>query len=232
MMQEQVMRSSFNAGVATKVILGLSLVSLGILLAADNLDLINSGRYLRYWPAAILLIGLVQVFAGSRIFGVILSVIGASLLAANVGLVRFTVFDLFWPVVLIGVGGLLVARAVGYRWQQHLPEPGRTVWAIMSTPKVDITDKDFRSLNTVAFMGGSEIDLRQADITHGPAVIDCLAVWGGIEITVPPQFDIVGEVVPFMGGFEITTVPGGNRDKQLIIRGVACMGGIEVKGKA
>jgi predicted membrane protein len=221
----------FNAGVATKIIIGLFFVALGVLLAADNLDLIHSHHYLLWWPSVLLLIGLVQLTAGSRFFGVILTIVGASFLATNLGLVRVNVFDVFWPFVMIAAGGVLVARAVGYRWQPELTQKGRTIFAILSGPAVSVNAKDFSGLNVIAFMGGAEIDLRQAEIAKSPAVIDCVAIWGGIEIIVPPQWEIIGEVVPFMGGFEITTAPAANRDKQLIIRGLAWMGGIEVRGK-
>ena len=44
---------------------------------------------------------------------------------------------------------------------------------------------DFRGGDMMAFMGGCEIDLRQARIAAGPAVIDAFAFWGGVEIQVP-----------------------------------------------
>jgi len=60
-------------------------------------------------------------------------------------------------------------------------------------------------------------------------VIETIAVWGGIEILVPYEWEIVGEVVPVMGGFEVKVRPSASTGKQLIVRGAAVMGGVNVK---
>ena len=85
-------------------------------------------------------------------------------------------------------------------------------------------------------MGGCHLDLTGADIANGPAVIDVTATWGGIELLVPDDWEVAGEVVPFMGGFEVKLAPPERRletaelgRRQLIVRGVAFMGGVEVK---
>lgn len=89
---------------------------------------------------------------------------------------------------------------------------------------------DFKGGTVVAIMGGAKIDLRAASITQGEAAIDVLAFWGGIEIRVPDDWIIVPQVFPFMGGFDDKTGPrpAGAR-KRLVVRGLAFMGGVEVK---
>ena len=81
-------------------------------------------------------------------------------------------------------------------------------------------------------MGGCEIDLRPSTIAEGPAVIECFALWGGIDLIVPEDWMVTGKVIPLMGGFEDNTKPatGGPR-KELIVRGLAIMGGVEVRNK-
>jgi predicted membrane protein len=78
-------------------------------------------------------------------------------------------------------------------------------------------------------MGGCEIDLRQAAI-DGEAVIDVFALWGGIEIRVPDDWTVIGQVTPFMGGYDDKTRsrPGSGAHR-LVIRGMVVMGGVEVK---
>ncbi len=93
-----------------------------------------------------------------------------------------------------------------------------------------LVTQDFKGGTVFAVMGGAKIDLRLASIAQGEAVIDTLAFWGGIEIRVPEDWVIVPQVFPFMGGFEDRTgqKPAGTR-KRLIVRGLAFMGGLEVK---
>jgi hypothetical protein len=87
----------------------------------------------------------------------------------------------------------------------------------------------FRGGNLVAIMGGCEIDLSNAAI-DGEAVLDVFAMWGGIEIRVPPDWTVSSQVVPLMGGVEDKTrPPRGAAIHRLTLRGVAFMGGIEIK---
>ena len=62
------------------------------------------------------------------------------------------------------------------------------------------------------------------------AVVDVFAMWGGIEIRVPEDWAVSNQVVPLMGGVEDKTrPPRGGTAHRLTLRGVAFMGGIEIK---
>ncbi|MCP4562556.1 MAG: cell wall-active antibiotics response protein, partial [Bosea sp.] len=96
---------------------------------------------------------------------------------------------------------------------------------------------DFRGGDMVAFMGGCDINLRQARIAQSPAVIDAFAFWGGVEIKVPEQWSVSVRGVPLLGGYEDNTRPPLAEDElaadeprqELIIKGFAIMGGVEIK---
>ena len=216
---------------ATKLVLGVFFAILGVLWTADNLTLLRADDYLRFWPAIVMLIGLIKLAnPAQRIFGVILTIIGTSLLAYTAGWLRFTIFD-FWPLLLIIVGGAIVIRALGFRLPTSAPRDSSQIWAILNGRKIHSTSRDYAGGGIFAFMGGCVLDLTEADIIHSPAVIDAFVMWGGIEIYVPDQWEVVGEVVPFMGGFEMKT-GAGSAERRLIVRGAAFMGGIEVKRRA
>lgn len=212
----------------TKLIIGVFLVIHGLLLTADNLDLLNAARLLRYWPAIILGIGLMKLAdPARRLAGAILTVLGASLLAATAGWVRFTIVDL-WPALLILGGLAMVARAFGVRMPETSPDSGN-VWAVLTTRHIANLSRDFSGARIVAFMGGCTIDLPPADSAYAPAVIEAYAMWGGLEIYVPDGWEVIGEVVPVMAGFEVKVAPTVAPQRQLIIRGGLLMAGIEVK---
>jgi len=208
-----------------KLIIGIFFVIHGLLLTADNLGALDAWRYLRYWPAVVLLTGLYKFWQpGRQLAGAILTLIGAALLASNAGLLRLTLFD-FWPLLLIVGGVVIVARATG----MELAASGdsRQTMAVFGTRKVELTQ--FSGARAVAFMGGLQLDLTDATMTQSPAVIEAYAMWGGIEIYVPETWEVLGEVFPFMGGFEIKATTVGTPQRRLIVRGTAFMGGIEVK---
>jgi predicted membrane protein len=89
--------------------------------------------------------------------------------------------------------------------------------------------QDFRGGSATAVMGRCEIDLRAAAITapHEP-VLEVFAMWGGIEVRVPPDWTVVSQVDPILGGYDDSTQPPKQESKRFVIRGSVIMGGIEV----
>lgn len=92
-----------------------------------------------------------------------------------------------------------------------------------------------RHMNAVAVMGGVELDFREARFPPGETTLNAVAFWGGVEITVPPGLRVECSGVPLMGGFDRVDQDGEegvHPDAVLRIRGVACMGAVEVGVKA
>ena len=93
-------------------------------------------------------------------------------------------------------GGLSAGKAGG-RWSSRSSE-----FAIWSGMQRRVASPAFRRAELTAIMGGIEVDLRQAGTENGEAVIDVFVMWGGIEITVPPDWAVSNQVTPIMGGAE------------------------------
>jgi hypothetical protein len=89
--------------------------------------------------------------------------------------------------------------------------------------------------NVVAVMGGADIDLRDAVFTGDEIVLRCVAIMGGIDVTVPEGMEVHANGIPFMGGFDDKTnaavpiVPG---SPIVRIKYFAMMGGITIRSKA
>ncbi|MEG1327445.1 MAG: hypothetical protein RSD99_21275, partial [Janthinobacterium sp.] len=73
-----------------------------------------------------------------------------------------------------------------------------------------------------------EIDLRQASI-EGEAVLNVFALCGGVTIKIPPDWSVVLQGTPILGGFEEKTIVPPNQDKRLYVTGYAIMGGLEIR---
>lgn len=85
-------------------------------------------------------------------------------------------------------------------------------------------------LRAIAFMGGIEVDLRDAQFTAPVTEIRVLAVMGGVVVRVPPGVRLEAEGIAIMGGFEDQLkLPAVGHDAAPIVRvrGVAFMGGVE-----
>ncbi len=211
-----------------KLVVGLFFAVVGVILTADNLGVLNAQDFLRYWPAVVVVVGILKLFdVGTRMVGILLIIAGSWILGWNLDLINFTIFDM-WPLIMIAIGVMIVARAFGVGPKSvFMP----TNAAFFGQKKVVEASKDYRGGHVAAILGGYVLDLTGADITNGPAVVEVLAIWGGIEINVPENWEIAGEVIPIMAGFEVKT-SGSDPRKQLIIKGLALMAGIEVKRKS
>lgn len=82
----------------------------------------------------------------------------------------------------------------------------------------------------IAVMGGCELDFREAQLGPGVTDLRVFAVWGGIEIVVPPGLNVESHGVGLLGGFDHVAdiAPADPNAPTLRISGLACMGGVEI----
>jgi len=217
-----------------QLLMGLMIIAIGTLFTLDNLGLVDAHRYLRYWPAALIILGALKVWqsrgGGGAFAGLLFIVAGAWLLLDTFRIVTISVVDL-WPLLLVLFGASMVWRGLRVGRVRAGTDGHTTVSALAVLGGVHRgnNSRAFRGGDLTAIMGGCEIDLRQAAI-DGEAVFDVFAMWGGIEIKVPEDWTVAGRVVPILGGFEDKTRPQrGAVTHRLLVRGFAIMGGIEVK---
>jgi Domain of unknown function (DUF1707)/Cell wall-active antibiotics response 4TMS YvqF len=91
------------------------------------------------------------------------------------------------------------------------------------------------AMNVVSLLGGVELDFREATLPAGEITISAACILGGLEITVPPEMQVIDNGVAILGGREIaadsdeSTRPGA---PVLRITGFCFLGGVEVKRKA
>ncbi|HEY4063709.1 MAG TPA: DUF5668 domain-containing protein [Puia sp.] len=93
-----------------------------------------------------------------------------------------------------------------------------------------IVSKNFRGGDVTSVLGGTEIDLTQADFT-GIARLDVTQVLGGTKIIVPAHWEVRCEVSAIFAGYEDKRQQPAitNPDKVLILDGTSIFGGIELK---
>src|SRR4051812_44580965 len=60
-----------------------------------------------------------------------------------------------------------------------------------------------RKFRALAVLGSVELDLRDADIGYGLSTIECVAVLGNIEITVPPEISVDCDGDSLLGTFTL-----------------------------
>ncbi|WTJ82379.1 DUF1707 domain-containing protein [Streptomyces sp. NBC_01538] len=90
-----------------------------------------------------------------------------------------------------------------------------------------------RRFHSVAFWGGGELDLREADFVDREVVVNCVAIMGGMNVVVPPGIEVVVRGIGIMGGFDHSQegVLGDPGAPRVILQGVAFWGGVGVTRK-
>ena len=217
-----------------RLVVGLFIAAAGALLAADRFGLIDAQPFWSYWPLFLIGIGLAKLFQpGARTGAIVLIALGSYFMLRTYDLIEIELDDLF-PFLLVLVGLGLVVTALARR----VPSPGREVdssslvhaFAMLGGSQHVSNSADFRGGTATALAGACEIDLRQATIAGGEAVIDTFAFWGGVDIIVPETWSVVLRGMPVLGSFEDKTMPSpGGSTQRLVIKGLAIMGGVEVK---
>ena len=106
------------------------------------------------------------------------------------------------------------------------------LFALMGGGELNYTTKHLSGGEITAIMGGYKIDLSKADMEGSTIELQLLCFMGGVEIIVPPNWEVEKQAVCIMGGFsdksrclaEELNLPR----KRLIINGFALMGGGEI----
>lgn len=241
--------------ITPRLILGMAIMATGVLFTLDNLGLIDAERYLRFWPVIFVLIGLVKLSQSLWSFGAYLWILaGTILLLDSLGIVSAS--KLF-PLFLVALGAYLVVQAatprrvriararrrlselrglrnLGPDWDEKEPastssEDGVNASAVLGAARRNCVSRNFRGGDLTAVMGGCEVDLRGAAISSGEAVIDVFAFWGGVEIKVPPDWQVVSRGSALLGGFVDKTSSIEGATQRLVVTGLAIMGGVEIK---
>jgi predicted membrane protein len=103
--------------------------------------------------------------------------------------------------------------------------------AVLGGVKRIVVSKNFQGGEITTFMGGSEINLGQADI-QGRVILDVTQVMGGTRLIVPAHWNVISEMSAILGGIEDKRFlqPGTlNPNKVLLIKGTSIMGGIDIR---
>ena len=218
----------------TRLIVGVAVILVGVLFTLDNLGVMETGELFLYWPVVLILIGFTRLpsrDAGELTFALVAIGGGLWILFYNLEITDLEPWGFFWPAVLILIGVNLAIGALRPRAAASAGSAARTDgFACMSSLERRSAEPAFEGGDLTAIMGSCEVDLRAAGIGEHEPVIQLFAFWGGIEILVPKGWRVESRVLPLLGSYEDNSEPAaGENAPRLHLRGMAIMGGVEVK---
>jgi len=224
---------------------GILLILFGVSFLLNNLGISNIqiGAIIgTYWPLILIYFGLKPFFnekerknSSNLIFGVVIALIGVTVLGNNLNLFFFDlslIFELGFALLLI-FAGLRLLKVGKFKDSN---------WAIMSgidkkNPGWKLEDESF-----VAIMGGIDLDLRQAEIIGDEIHLQLTAFMGGVDLKIPKKYNIEMSNISILGGMGFFSQDSGgiyvNRkyshqgnegEKTIYLETTCIMGGIDIK---
>ncbi len=126
--------------------------------------------------------------------------------------------------------GLIVGLIALFGFIYLMDGAGRGETAFFGGVDRHIATTDFQRAQCTAVFGGCKIDLRDAQIQGREAVLDTYAIFGGVEIRVPEDWQVVSRNVAIFGGVRDRRrlAPTGPDTKTLILEGTAIFGGVTI----
>lgn len=227
------MRSLERRRVRGPIIPALILIAIGTAFFLTENNIVRSYDLWKLWPVILILAGAGKIYSyprGRRFEGWVVIVIGFLFLAWTFGYLQLPPFQI-WPLALIAVGLFLLWRAVAFNARRGEDRLGRENLVIFGGADVSLGGQEFEGAAMTVVFGGYNLDLRNATLKGGRAEVEATAVFGGIELKIPPAWNVVIEGFPLFGGYsDETTHPNPATDApQLIIKGSAVFGGVNIK---
>lgn len=220
-----------------RAVMGTAFVGIGGLVLLDQAEILDAGAVIGDWWPVLLLFGalLDLVSRPPRVMSaIVLGGLGLVLLGITTEVVDASVWELVWPVALVGLGlWLLLRRPATLNGHTTSPDERIDAVAVFSGRRVVNTASRFRGGSATAVFGSVEVDLTGATI-EGEAVLDAVALYGGVDVAVPHGWRVVVDGPAIFGGNDSHVPPPFEDDAPTLhVRGTAIFGGVDVKlGKA
>jgi predicted membrane protein len=241
-------RSAFQ--VTPQLILGILIICVGVIFTLDELGYAPAISFLKFWPLALIAIGVTKMLAardgGGAFAGLIFTLVGVWLQGEELNLIHINLRNA-WPVALVLFGGYLVWQGLMNREMPRSPasappvdvppfatresEPARPnnrqTEPIPNPHLIDaktrVTDTNSR-MSAMAILGAVSRGNNSSTFRRA----DLLAIMGGCEIDLRKAAingEAIIDVFAMWGGIEIR-VP---EDWTVVSRVVPLMGGVEDK---
>jgi len=201
--------------------------------------MIPDGIYhvLTSWPMILVAIGTITLFKGEMRPTLILYSIAAYFLLPKIipGLSLAEIWK-FWPVLLIIIGLSIIYRPKKKR-DFTMPEEmtsnddGFDEIAVFGGRNIRMESQQFKGGKVTCIFGGSELQMTRCRMAGNSAVIEMTAIFSGVKMIIPREWNVKVEVVSIFGGFNdkrLYTQNNADNTPTLYIKGVTIFGGGEL----
>ena len=219
----------------SKILWGVILVVIGIIFALNSLGIASINIFFKgWWTLFIIIPCFIGVFKeGSKTGDIIGLIIGIILLLAARDIITFgLVLKLIIPIILISIGISLIfgdtfRKRINEKIKEVNDEDFDNIIATFSNQKV-VEENKFKNTKLDAIFGGIDLDLRNAKLSSD-TVIKATSIFGGIDIFVPKDVNILLKSNSIFGGVDNKIINNKENTKTIYIETLCLFGGVDIK---
>ena len=181
----------------THILFGLALVAFGIVAILDAANIIKDVNIWKLvWPSVLLLVGVEILYNSFRnILGYCFILLGGYFIAKQFIPNLSIGWEFLFPAILILIGLSVLLNFSLFSCRSNRGS------AIFSGKVSDHFDSSFTGTDATAIFGGYEVDLRN-HVFNNDVHLKALAVFGGVEIILPRNVNIVVKPLAILGGVD------------------------------
>jgi predicted membrane protein len=215
---------------------GITLIIVGFLFILDTFNIMEFGGIISdWWPAVFIIIGLIKLKGQDRGSGLVFILIGTLLLLTIHNVVEWNSIWRLWPLILIFIGLSMIFKGRRTNWKMSNETTSGDDYihsnAVFGGSEHTVISQNFRGGETMALFGGVELDMRQANISDEGCKIHATALFGGVEIIVPDDWNVIITGTPIFGGIDSKSrrKSDAKNIKDVYIHCTVAFGGVEIK---
>jgi len=215
---------------------GITLIIVGFLFILDTFSIMEFGGIISdWWPAIFIIIGLIKLQGQDKGAGLIFILIGVLFLLTTHNIIGWGSIWRLWPLILIFIGLSMVFKGRRSSWnltnESTIGNDFIHSNAVFGGSEHTITSQNFKGGETMALFGGVELDLREAKISPDGCKIHATALFGGVEIIVPNDWNVIITGTPIFGGIDSKSRRKSDVSSKndIYVHCTVAFGGVEIK---
>lgn len=215
--------------------IAIGIIVVGAIFLLQSLNIMRLGHFIgEWWPLILIVAGFMKMQHDDRRNGAILFIAGLLLLSATLDFINWGSIFRLWPLAILYVGVSMLLKSKG--------KPGLSfsnisssdddyvhASAIFSGVEKAIHTDNFKGANVMALFGGVELDLRGVKAIETGCVINVTTLFGGAEIIVPENWNVIVTGTPIFGGIQDKTKGSAANSVNVTLNCTVAFGGLEVK---
>lgn len=213
----------------------IAIIIIGAIFLLQSLNIMHLGHFVgEWWPVILVVVGFMKMQTEDRRNGMILFIVGLVLLSATLDFINWGSIFRLWPLAILYVGVSMLLRSQGksgISFSSHSTTEDDFVKAsaIFSGVEKSVQTEEFKGATIMALFGGVELDLTEAKAIESGCVINATALFGGAEIRVPENWNVIINGTPIFGGIEDKTKGAGPEAINVTLNSMVAFGGLEVR---